>query len=161
MKQTIFIAFRNSIRTQIVSSLLLTHPQYKVIGHHDSCEQIENFIVNKRPDIAIIDEDVDEINGLAIAQKIQSLTLKTKVVILTANSEKSRLRTALEYGVLGYFSHKNLTKQILACLDTISLNKHFIDTAMFKIKERPTRKPKSSTFHLINTQHVHKCHYSK
>lgn len=132
MRQTILLALSNISESRLICAALLMHPKYKVVHICETCAEAREYIINNRPDIALIDGSLENKCGVLLAKKLRDLGATTKLAVLTSNNDKHIMRTALEYGVLGYISHKKINKQVVKCLDLVSTNRHFIDQGLFK-----------------------------
>lgn len=74
-----------------------------------------------RPDVALLDEDLDGLGGLAVARQVQREELDTQLLILASFSEADTVRRALQEGVGGYLSKISLYADIVdAVLDVAS-----------------------------------------
>jgi len=75
------------------------------------------------PDIVITDITMPGMDGIALAAEIKALKPQTKIILLTAHSDKRRLSVSMELGVNDYIlkpiNFMALTMAIQACLDEI------------------------------------------
>lgn len=75
------------------------------------------------PDIVISDITMPGMDGIALAAKIKAIRPETKIILLTAHSDKRRLSVSMELGINDYIvkpiDFKALTTAIQACLDEI------------------------------------------
>ena len=131
MRQTILLALSDIKLSHSLSSALLLHPKYKIVHICDSCQEAKEFILKQSPHIALLDQSIKDTCGIKLAKNLRDLGARTKLAILSSSNSKELMRTALEYGVLGYFSHKKMHKLIISCLDKISANRYFIDQDLF------------------------------
>lgn len=130
MRQTILIALGNMKMSRSICAVLLMHPKYKVVHICDSCAEAEEFILKNNPSIAFLGQSLNDQCGVKLVKRLKELECTTKLALLYSQGSKSILHTVMEYGVLGYFSLKNVSKQVIACLDTISTNRYYIDTKL-------------------------------
>lgn len=84
----------------------------------DGKEALDIYYENK-PDVVILDIEMPQINGLEVAKKIREDDLDTKIIILTAYSDKHRLFEAIKLNLIDY-----LVKPI----DRVSLKKVINDS---------------------------------
>ncbi|GFO66656.1 hypothetical protein GMLC_02350 [Geomonas limicola] len=75
------------------------------------------------PDIVISDITMPGMDGIALAAEIKALQPETKIILLTAHSDKRRLSLSMELGINDYIlkpiDFKALVTAIRACLDEI------------------------------------------
>jgi len=81
---------------------LLERERFHVVGEasngRDAVQQAEKL----RPDVAVIDLGMPELNGLDAAQQIARASSTTKVIALTMHTEDSYVTASLRAGVKGY-----------------------------------------------------------
>ena len=101
------------------------------------------------PDIAILDIDMPEMNGLEICKEIHEQNLSTQVIILSMYKEEEMFNKAFLSGARGYVVKDNSVKEITEAIEKVmkgekyigpSLEEHFskfseVDKKKEKIKE--------------------------
>ena len=80
-----------------LASLLLSHDEYRVIGTHDGVETVRK-VHELNPDIAIVDVNMPELDGIEAASQIRREHPTTRVIMLTMNDEASLISQAIEAG---------------------------------------------------------------
>ncbi len=73
-----------------------------------------------KPQLAVLDFDLPNRNGLEIARELRRERHTTQVVILTAHREESLFEEALEVGVRGYLLKDNAATDLLQCLRAVA-----------------------------------------
>jgi DNA-binding NarL/FixJ family response regulator len=81
-----------------------------------------NMILQHKPDIAILDINMPGMNGLEILEKLQSSTLKTKVILLTMHNEISIFNRAKDLNVKGYVLKEFSTDVLEDCVNAVLNN---------------------------------------
>src|SRR5688572_1410200 len=79
-----------------------------------------------KPQVAVLDLDMPEMNGLQIARKILELKLPVALVMLTLYKEEGILNEALNGGILGYVLKENAAGDLLACVHAVAAGQAFI-----------------------------------
>jgi len=74
----------------------------------------------RKPQIAVLDFDLPQRNGLNIAHELHCERNATQVVILTAHREETLFEEALAIGVRGYLLKDNAATDLLQCLRTVA-----------------------------------------
>ena len=77
-----------------------------------------------RPNIAIIDIGMPQIDGIALTRRIRQHGLPTDVILLTVCDEKSMFDTALELGVKGYLLKHYTGTEIRTCVEAVADGQH-------------------------------------
>ena len=74
-------------------------PNHTIVGIVETEERAVDFAVRYEPDVAIIDINLSEGNGIAVADQIDSNDLDTKIIISTAvtNNEIRNLAEQSEF----------------------------------------------------------------
>lgn len=65
-------------------------------------EDAFNFYSKNKPDIILLDINMPKLNGLEVAQKIREKDLITKIIILSAFSDKEKLLQAIPLNIIDY-----------------------------------------------------------
>ncbi len=74
-----------------------------------------------RPDVALLDEDLDGMGGLAVARQVQRDGMDTQLLILASFADADTVHRALQEGASGYLSKISLYADIVdAVLDVAS-----------------------------------------
>jgi len=110
---------------------LLEHafPFAKIIECHNGAEAIES-IVKLNPQIAILDINMPEANGLDVCKRVLKENSYTKIIILTMYREKEMIKNAMLSGALGYILKDTAGDEIVDCINTVSGGDKYIGTAM-------------------------------
>ncbi len=83
-----------------------------------------------KPQVAVLDLDMPELNGLQIAKKIVELKLPIAVVILTMYKEERIFNEAINAGVLGYVLKENAASDLLNCVHAVAAGKPFVSPSL-------------------------------
>jgi len=113
--------FRKGLKGTIVESF----PDIKIFEVQDGAEAIE-VIRSKKPDIAILDINMPNINGLEVAQLVLKEKLNTRVIVLTMYKEKEMIRKAMLSGAYGYILKDFAIDEIIDCITKVAANEKYI-----------------------------------
>jgi DNA-binding NarL/FixJ family response regulator len=110
---------------------LLEHafPFAKIIECHNGAEAIES-ILKLNPQIAILDINMPEANGLDVCKRVLKENSYTKIIILTMYREKEMIKNAMLSGALGYILKDTAGDEIVDCINTVLGGDKYIATAM-------------------------------
>jgi DNA-binding NarL/FixJ family response regulator len=78
-----------------------------------------NMILQKEPDIALLDINMPGMNGIEIAEKLQTAQPKTKIILLTMHKERSIFQRAQTLGVKGYVLKEFATDVLDECITAV------------------------------------------
>jgi DNA-binding NarL/FixJ family response regulator len=85
-----------------------------------------NMILQKEPDIALLDVNMPGMNGIEIAEKLQSAQPKTKIILLTMHKERSIFQRAQALGVKGYVLKEFATDVLDECITAVLQGKTWV-----------------------------------
>ena len=154
-------------------TLMGTKSYIEALGH-EICELCSNgitglnMILRHQPEIAIIDINMPGMNGLEILEKLQSSSIKTKVILLTLHKEMSIFNKARALGAKGYVLKEFSTDVLETCINAVLRKETWysqeLDENLFFDQEQETNSPNLSqlTFaekkilELIGRQHTTK-----
>lgn len=128
--KTLLIADDHPIfRKGLIDLLQNSFPKVKIIECHNGAEAI-NGILKLKPEIAILDINMPEANGLDVCKKVLKEQSATKIIILTMYREKEMIKNAMLSGASGYILKENAVDEIMDCVNTVLNNEKYIGTAM-------------------------------
>ena len=121
-KMKIVIADDSIMFRERIVGLLKSINNVEIAGEADNGLEILKLIKEKKPDLAILDIRMPEMNGIEVLRKIRENGTKIKTCILTSYPYKQyRDRCAIEGA--DYFFDKNLDiKQITDLITTLANN---------------------------------------
>jgi DNA-binding NarL/FixJ family response regulator len=83
-------------------SFLSEQPDIKVVGEAANGLDAFQRVAELRPDVAVMDISMPELDGITATQRIHEMSPSTKVVILSMHPEIERISWALQAGARGY-----------------------------------------------------------
>src|SRR6187549_1465074 len=101
-KIKLIIADDHHIFRKGILSIASEDGNIEILGEASNGEEALKLILEKHPDIAILDIDMPHLSGLDVARKVKELKLKTKIVILTIHKDKEYFDEALELDIKAY-----------------------------------------------------------
>ncbi len=105
---------------QGLRSLLSSHADLEIIGEAEDGSQVLPMLAERKVDVILLDIQMKEQGGIAVARRVRSSYPDIKVVLLTTYDDESLLREAMEAGVHGYLlksvSHEMLPDAIRAVM---------------------------------------------
>jgi DNA-binding NarL/FixJ family response regulator len=85
-----------------LAGLLEGQQDITVIGHVSDGREGAELARERRPDVALVDLAMPVIDGIETTRRIRELAPATRVVILTAFSDRQQILGALDAGAVGY-----------------------------------------------------------
>ena len=127
---TVLIADDHPIFRKGLREVLSEDPALRLVAEVGDGVTALREIRELKPQAAVLDLDMPEMNGLEVARKVQSLKLPVALVILTMYKEERVFNEALEAGVLGYVLKENAANDLLGCLRAVVAGQPFISPSL-------------------------------
>ncbi len=91
--------FREGVR-----SILNAEPDIRVVAESDNGQEAIAVLKRLRPDIAIMDVNLPDLNGLRVTRVIKAAHPEINVIILTAYDDEEQIYHAVRIGASAYFA---------------------------------------------------------
>ena len=98
----ILIVDDQNFTRQAIKSILEQESDLEVIGLAENGIKALDTIAEIRPDVALVDLEMPEMNGFDLTEKIGQQFPHTKVVILSSSDDRESIDLALKAGAKGY-----------------------------------------------------------
>ena len=127
MKPRIVIADDNTrILLTLVSAL---SSEFEVIATATDGRSALNHIQHLRPEVAILDLNMPEMNGIEITREIMRQRLTSVVVICSVESDPELIAAAQCAGALGYVLKPRLGRDLLPAVKSAACGEPFVSAA--------------------------------
>src|SRR5262249_55089389 len=100
-KARIVVADDHAITLAGLRMLIEAHSDFELVGAAQSGPEALAAVLKLKPDIAILDVSLPEINGIAVARRLARECPSAGVIVLTGNKDRRYLNQALEAGAGG------------------------------------------------------------
>ena len=112
----ILLADDHALLLEGLRSMLDAEPDLEVVATATSGEQALELVRREKPDVVVLDIELDGMNGLTVLQKIRAESLPVRVLVLTAYSDGASVRGALEGGADGFALKTEPPQQTIASI---------------------------------------------
>ncbi|TXE16144.1 response regulator transcription factor [Psychroserpens burtonensis] len=92
-------------------------------------------ILNLKPSIAILDEEMPRLTGFEVIQKCIEKKIETKFIILTSHKEKSFIYKAKKLNISGYILKDDPFKELHNCIQSISNGTPYFSSTFTRVFE--------------------------
>jgi two-component system response regulator NreC len=113
-------------------SLLATERGIEVVGEAENGLGAVERSVALRPDVALVDITMPELDGLAATQRIRRQAPDVKVLILTMHDDPEYLFRALDAGASGYVLKRAAEADLIGAIRTVSVDEAFLAPAALR-----------------------------
>ena len=153
MTYSVLIIDDHPLFSRGLSQLIETQSSYKVTGiakNHDEAIQMLNDL---SPDLAIVDLNLGQEDGLELIKDILAIKPQTKVLVLSMHDERFYAERALKAGAKGYIMKEEAESNVSTAINTVMEGNIYLSEAEKKrIDEHSVNKNKkdSEPFDLIS-----------
>ena len=126
----IVVADDHQLVRQSVVSLIEKAEDMEVVGEAADGHEALNLVQRKRPDVAMLDIAMPLLNGIETTRRIQTLSVDTRVVILSMHSEEDVVRQALRCGACGYLLKKSVVEELLIAIRSASKGEIYLSPSI-------------------------------
>jgi DNA-binding NarL/FixJ family response regulator len=127
---TVLIADDHPIFRRGLREVVLEDTSVKLLGEAQQGHQALQFIQDFKPQVAVLDHDMPELNGLQVARAVRKRKLSTSLVMLTMFKEERLFNEAMDAGFLGYVLKENAARDLLECIHSVADGEVFITPSL-------------------------------
>src|SRR5258706_9236507 len=98
----ILIADDHALVRRGIRATLAERPHWSIVGEADNGRQAVALATTLRPDVAVLDMTMPQLNGLDAAREILSGNRNVRILILTVHDSESLIREVFKAGARGY-----------------------------------------------------------
>jgi DNA-binding NarL/FixJ family response regulator len=129
--------FRQGLR-----ELIERKTSFEVVGEARTGREVLDQIDRLRPDIILLDIQMPELDGIAVARQLAVSHPAIKIIMLTMYRQDEHLLEAIRAGVKGYLLKDADAEELLAVIERVENGESAIDPALtarvFEAVRRPT-----------------------
>jgi DNA-binding NarL/FixJ family response regulator len=129
-KSTIALCDDHPIVLNGLRNLIESEPDFEIAGTATDGLAALKLVTDKRPDIALIDISMPELNGIALARKLAEQAPQVRVVVLTVYEDRAFLKQALDAGVRGYLLKRSAAESLIQALRAVLTGGIYVDPAI-------------------------------
>lgn len=117
--------FRQGLREMIERKT-----DFEVVGESGTGREALAMVETLRPDIVLLDIQMPELNGVAVAQQLARTHPEVKIIMLTMYREDQHLVDAIQAGARGYLLKDADADELIAVLTRVQHGESAIDPAL-------------------------------
>jgi DNA-binding NarL/FixJ family response regulator len=122
----ILVADDHELVRRGIRGLLRARPRWTVVGEAINGLQAVEKANRLKPDVAILDISMPELDGLQATRLIREAVPTTEVVVLTMHESDQMVRRVLDAGALGYVLKSDLATHLVKAVKSVSGGKLFL-----------------------------------
>jgi DNA-binding NarL/FixJ family response regulator len=109
-----------------VRTVLQARRGWKVVGEAANGREAVEKAIKLKPDVAVLDISMPELDGLEVTRQIRESVPNVKVLVLTMHESDQMVRRALDAGASGYLLKSDSTDSLPKAVKAVSENKRFL-----------------------------------
>lgn len=102
----------------------------RVVGEAEDGQHAIRLVKRLTPDVLVMDIGMPRLNGIEATDHIGALDVETRVVILSAHSDETLVRRALQCGAKGYVLKKSVTEELLLAIRAAGRGETYLSPAV-------------------------------
>ena len=130
---------------QGVRATIEREPNLKVLGEAGDGRTALTLIQSLRPQVAILDIDMPEMDGFSVARQVRQQKLPVEIIFLSIHREEEFFNRALELDAKGYVTKDSAVSDIVSGIRAVVAGQHYVSPALASIlvaQRRQTAAPR-------------------
>lgn len=132
MKRVLLVDDHNAVRRG-VRQLIETKPYYQVVGEAADGRSAIDIAKETKPDIAILDYSIPQLNGLDLAHALKRAFPRIEILLYTMHDREEIIMDVLRAGVRGFILKSDAEHHLLAALEALSINRPYFSPAVSEV----------------------------
>jgi DNA-binding NarL/FixJ family response regulator len=141
----ILVADDHDIIRRGLRQLLTAHPGWEVCAEAKTGREAVALAERHKPDVAVLDLSMPELNGLDAARRIRKNLPATEVLILTLHFSDQLVRDIVEAGARAYIMKSDADKDLVSAVEALAEHRSFFTARAAEIVLDGFRKPRTSS----------------
>jgi DNA-binding NarL/FixJ family response regulator len=124
---SIYLADDHVMFRQGLKLLLEKQDNMTVVGEASNGREAYRDIVRNKPDIAVLDIIMEEMNGIDATEAIRKECPATRVIILTMNSSQEHVSRAMKAGASAYLLKEFAGEELVRAINDVHAGKQYFN----------------------------------
>lgn len=125
-KIQIIIADDHPIFRSGLKQIIEDESDIEIIGEAGDGEKALELILEKKPEIAVLDVDMPKLTGFEVLKEIIKLNNPVKIIFLTMYKEENLFNEAMDKGIKGYVLKESAADDISECIRLVANDNYAI-----------------------------------
>jgi DNA-binding NarL/FixJ family response regulator len=132
-KLRILVADDHGLVRRGARAVLHSRRGWRVVAEAANGREAVQRAIELKPDVAVVDISMPELDGVEVARQIRVSVPETKVLVLTMHESDQMVRRALGAGACGYLLKSDLTDSLAKAVKAVSEGKRFLTPKVSEI----------------------------
>lgn len=111
-------------------NLVSAEHDFELVGEASSGQAAFRIIREQRPDLAVLDISMPEINGIVLCRRLIAEMPELRVLMLTLHEDRAYLNQALEAGARGYILKRSAVENLVQGIRAVMVGGTYVDPAI-------------------------------
>jgi DNA-binding NarL/FixJ family response regulator len=122
----ILIADDHDLMRRGIKEMLQSHAGWEICGEARNGRAAVAAAGKLKPDIAILDISMPDLNGLEAARSIRKESPSTEILILSLHHSDQLIREIIDAGIKGYILKTDSDRDLITAVETLANHKPFL-----------------------------------
>ena len=113
-----------------IKALLQAAPEIDLVGEARDGAAALRLVTAERPDAAVVDISMPEMNGLDLARRIAAAVPEARVIALTLHEDRAYVQRMLDAGVRGYLLKRSAAEDLVRAVRAVAEGGLYLDPAV-------------------------------
>lgn len=127
---SILLVEDHHIVRQGLKLLIEAQPDMEVIGEASDGKGAIVSILECSPRVVVFDISMPEMNGIEMVKELRRLGCGSRLLALTANSDRAYLNALVQIGISGYLLKRSAAKDLIEAIRKVGMDENFLDTGI-------------------------------
>ncbi len=127
---TIIIADDHPIVRQGLRQTIETAKDITILAEAEHGRAALDAIIKFAPNIAVLDIDMPEMDGFAVARAVSEQNLATEIIFLTIHQDEIMFNEAIDLGAKGFVLKQSALSEIISCIKTVAKSQYYASSAL-------------------------------
>jgi DNA-binding NarL/FixJ family response regulator len=129
-KARIVLADDHPIVLDGLRALIVAQDDLELVGEATNGLAALRIIKEQKPDLAVIDISMPELNGIALGRRLADESPAVKLLVLTLHEDRAYLKQALDAGIRGYVLKRTAAENLAAAIRAVLSGGVYVDPAI-------------------------------
>jgi len=130
MTISVFLADDHRVLRDGLRILLESQDDIRVVGDAENGNKAIEGITNLKPDVAVMDITMPELNGIEAAQIVHDALPDIGIVILSIHSDLEHIFRALQAGAQGYILKESAGSEVISAVRAVYMGRRYLSPSI-------------------------------
>jgi DNA-binding NarL/FixJ family response regulator len=129
----IVVADDHILMRQGLCKILEEQREWQIVGQASTGREAVQMVLEKRPDVAIVDIGMPLLNGIEAVRQISRRLPQVRVLMLSMHGEEAYIMRALQAGAHGYLLKDAADLELIRGVNAIALGQSYFSPAVARV----------------------------